>query len=100
MENIFTIPDIGNFDTVEVIEIHVQPGDKIKKDDSLITLESEKASMDIPSSIGGVVGEVLLKIGDQVTQGDKVLSFKSSQNSDSKTNNVKKKKFMVSCLKY
>ena len=40
MENIFTIPDIGNFDTVEVIEIHVQPGDKIKKDDSLITLES------------------------------------------------------------
>lgn len=90
MENIFTIPDIGNFDAVEVIEIHVQPGDKIKKDDSLITLESEKASMDIPSSIDGVVGEVLLKIGDQVTQGDKVLSYKSSQNNDSTPNNVKK----------
>jgi dihydrolipoamide dehydrogenase len=60
-ENFFTIPDIGNFDTVEVIEIHVNPGDTIKKDDSLITLESEKASMDIPSTVEGVVEKILSK---------------------------------------
>ena len=88
-ENFFTIPDIGNFDTVEVIEIHVNPGDSIKKDDSLITLESEKASMDIPSTVDGVVEKILLKVGDKVSKGDNVLSFKSatsSQDESKKTN--------------
>ena len=88
-ENFFTIPDIGNFDTVEVIEIHVNPGDTIKKDDSLITLESEKASMDIPSTVEGVVEKILLKVGDKVSKGDNILSFKSdtsSQDESKKTN--------------
>jgi dihydrolipoamide dehydrogenase len=80
-ENFFTIPDIGNFDTVEVIEIHVNPGDTIKKDDSLITLESEKASMDIPSTVEGVVEKILLKVGDKVSKGDHILSFKSNASS-------------------
>jgi len=80
-ENFFTIPDIGNFDTVEVIEIHVNPGDTIKKDDSLITLESEKASMDIPSTVEGVVEKILLKVGDKVSKGDQILSFKSDASS-------------------
>lgn len=80
-ENFFTIPDIGNFDTVEVIEIHVNPGDTIKKDDSLITLESEKASMDIPSTVEGVVEKILLKVGDKVSKGDHILSFKSDASS-------------------
>ena len=88
-ENFFTIPDIGNFDTVEVIEIHVNPGDTIKKDDSLITLESEKASMDIPSTVEGVVEKILLKVGDKVSKGANILSFKSdtsSQDESKKTN--------------
>jgi len=91
-ENFFTIPDIGNFDTVEVIEIHVNPGDSIKKDDSLITLESEKASMDIPSTVEGVVEKILLKVGDKVSKGDHILSFKSAPSSqgDSKKINTNK----------
>ena len=87
-ENFFTIPDIGNFDTVEVIEIHVNPGDSIKKDDSLITLESEKASMDIPSTVEGVVEKILLKVGDKVTKGDNILSFKSASSSQGESKKI------------
>jgi len=87
-ENFFTIPDIGNFDTVEVIEIHVNPGDSIKKDDSLITLESEKASMDIPSTVEGVVEKILLKVGDKVSKGDHILSFKSARSSQGESKKI------------
>jgi dihydrolipoamide dehydrogenase len=87
-ENFFTIPDIGNFDTVEVIEIHVNPGDSIKKDDSLITLESEKASMDIPSTVEGVVEKILLKVGDKVCKGDNILSFKSASSSQGESKKI------------
>ena len=87
-ENFFTIPDIGNFDTVEVIEIHVNPGDTIKKDDSLITLESEKASMDIPSTVEGVVEKILLKVGDKVSKGDNILSFKSASSSQGESKKI------------
>ncbi len=87
-ENFFTIPDIGNFDTVEVIEIHVNPGDSIKKDDSLITLESEKASMDIPSTVEGVVEKILLKVGDKVSKGDNILSFKSATSSQGESKKI------------
>jgi dihydrolipoamide dehydrogenase len=87
-ENFFTIPDIGNFDTVEVIEIHVNPGDSIKKDDSLITLESEKASMDIPSTVEGVVEKILLKVGDKVSKGDNILSFKSTTSSQGESKKI------------
>ena len=87
-ENFFTIPDIGNFDTVEVIEIHVNPGDSIKKDDSLITLESEKASMDIPSTVEGVVEKILLKVGDKVSKGDNILSFKSATPSQGESKKI------------
>ena len=71
----FTIPDIGNFDSVEVIEIHVKAGDSVNTDDALITLESEKASMDIPATFDGTVQELLLKVGDKVKQGDNILSY-------------------------
>jgi pyruvate dehydrogenase E2 component (dihydrolipoamide acetyltransferase) len=63
------VPDIGDFDQVEVIEVLVKPGDQVKKDQSLITLESDKASMEIPSSADGVVSEVLVKVGDKVSRG-------------------------------
>jgi dihydrolipoamide dehydrogenase len=83
----FTIPDIGNFDSVEVIEIHVKPGDSINKDDSVITLESDKASMDIPSSVDATVETILLKVGDKVSQGDQIFSYQESSNpTDPKTN--------------
>ncbi|MCB5189159.1 dihydrolipoyl dehydrogenase [Methylobacillus arboreus] len=67
------VPDIGNFDSVDVIEVLVKAGDTIAKEDSLITLESDKASMDIPSSHAGVVKEVKVKVGDKVAKGALIL---------------------------
>ncbi|MDR2219900.1 MAG: dihydrolipoyl dehydrogenase [Methylobacillus sp.] len=67
------VPDIGNFDAVDVIEVHVKAGDTIALDDSLITLESDKASMDIPSTHAGVVKEVKVKVGDKVSKGSLIL---------------------------
>ena len=68
-----TVPDIGNFDSVEVIDIIVKVGDTIKKEDPLITLESDKASMDIPSTHEGKVTSINLKVGDKVKQGSNIL---------------------------
>jgi len=72
-----TVPDIGDFQNVEVIEILVKPGDKVRKDDSLISLESEKATMEIPSSHAGVVKALKLKVGDKVSQGSLVLTLEA-----------------------
>lgn len=67
------VPDIGNFDSVDVIEVHIKPGDTIAKEDSLITVESDKASMDIPSSHAGTVKEVKISVGDKVAKGTLIL---------------------------
>ena len=67
------VPDIGDFDEVTVIEILVKPGDTVKADQSLLTVESDKASMEIPSSHGGVVKELRVKLDDKVKQGSVVL---------------------------
>jgi dihydrolipoamide dehydrogenase len=67
------VPDIGNFDSVDVIEVLVKPGDIIAKEDSLITVESDKASMDIPSSQAGTVKEVKVKVGDKIAKGSLIL---------------------------
>ncbi len=72
------VPDIGDFDEVTVIELLVKPGDSIKADQSLITVESDKASMEIPSSSAGVVKEIKVKLGDKVKQGSVVLSIEAS----------------------
>ena len=76
-----TVPDIGDFQGVEVIEILVKPGDKIQKDDSLIALESEKSTMEIPSSHAGVVKALKLKVGDKVSQGSLILTLEAEQES-------------------
>ena len=60
------VPDIGNFDSVDVIEVLVKAGDTIAKDDSLVTVESDKASMDIPAPFAGVVKEVKLKVNGPI----------------------------------
>jgi pyruvate dehydrogenase E2 component (dihydrolipoamide acetyltransferase) len=66
------VPDIGDFKEVEVIELLVSPGDTVRPEQSLITVESDKASMEIPSSVGGVVLELRVKIGDRVSMGSPV----------------------------
>ena len=67
------VPDIGDFKDVPVIEILVKPGDAVKKEDSLVTLESDKATMEVPAPAAGVVKEVRLKVGDKVSEGSVVL---------------------------
>lgn len=67
------VPDIGDFKEVEVIELLVKPGDTVKAEQSLITVESDKASMEIPSSHAGVVRELKVKIGDKVAEGSLIL---------------------------
>ncbi len=67
------VPDIGDFKDVPVIEIHVKPGDTVKAEDPLVSLESDKATMDVPAPLAGVVREVLVKIGDKVAEGSLVL---------------------------
>ena len=67
------VPDIGDFKEVEIIELMVKPGDTVKVDQSLITVESDKASMEIPSSHAGIVKELKVKVGDKVAKGSLVL---------------------------
>jgi dihydrolipoamide dehydrogenase len=73
-----SVPDIGDFKDVAVIELLVKPGDAVKAEQSLITVESDKASMEIPSSHAGVVKELKLKVGDKVNQGTVVLTLEVS----------------------
>ncbi len=72
------VPDIGDFKDVAVIEIFVKPGDTVKVEQSLITVESDKASMEIPSSHGGVVKSVLVKVGDKVNMGSPLVVLEGS----------------------
>ncbi|MDQ9169913.1 dihydrolipoyl dehydrogenase [Oxalobacteraceae bacterium R-40] len=72
------VPDIGDFKEVEVIELLVKPGDTIKIDQSLVTVESDKASMEIPSSHAGVIKELKVKLGDKVSEGSLLLMLEQS----------------------
>ena len=73
------VPDIGDFDEVEIIEIHVSIGEKIELDQSLITLESDKAAMEIPSSDAGTIKEINIQIGQNVSQGDLILKIDTEE---------------------
>ncbi|BBI63975.1 hypothetical protein HSBAA_52810 [Vreelandella sulfidaeris] len=74
---IIKVPDIGGDTDVEIIEIAVSEGDVIEAEDTLITLESDKASMDVPAPKGGKVLKVLVKEGDSVSEGDDIVELKS-----------------------
>ena len=72
------VPDIGDFDAVPVIELFVKVGDTIKAEDAIATLESDKATMDVPSSASGVVKEVLVKLGDKVSEGTVLIKLETA----------------------
>ncbi|HUL94384.1 MAG TPA: dihydrolipoyllysine-residue acetyltransferase [Usitatibacter sp.] len=72
------VPDIGDFKDVPVIEVLVKPGDAVKKDDSLITLESDKATMEVPAPSSGTVKEIRVKVGDKVSEGVAILTMEGA----------------------
>ena len=76
------VPDIGDFADVPIIEILVSPGDTVAADDPLLTLESDKATMDVPAPFAGTVGDLLVNIGDRVSQGTKLLTLSPSSDGD------------------
>src|SRR5271165_3646238 len=78
------VPDIGDFKDVPVIEVLVKAGDRVKKNDSLITLESEKASMEVPAESDGVVADVRVKVGDKVSKGATILVLESAASAQPK----------------
>tara|TARA_B100000963_G_scaffold355716_1_gene374478 strand:+ start:8193 stop:9440 length:1248 start_codon:yes stop_codon:yes gene_type:complete len=86
------VPELGDFKDVEIIEVLVKPGQSIKKNDSLITLESDKSSVEVPSTHEGLIKNVNVKIGDKVNKGDLILLLEISKTtSDTKNENVEKK---------
>ena len=72
------VPDIGDFSAIPVIEICVKVGETIKLDDALVTLESDKATMDVPSSVAGIVKEIRVALGDKISAGTVVAVVESS----------------------
>ena len=72
------VPDIGDFKEIPVIEVLVKPGDKVSPEESLITLESDKATMEVPAPFGGIVKKMNVKVGDKISEGAVILSLESS----------------------
>ncbi|MDJ0956159.1 MAG: dihydrolipoyllysine-residue acetyltransferase [Arenicellales bacterium] len=71
-----SVPDIGDFEEVDVIEVHIAEGDQIKMEDPLITLESDKATMDVPSPMTGTIVDVLTRVGDKISEGDAIANLR------------------------
>ena len=86
------VPNIGDFKEVEVIEVLVKEGQEIKKDESVITLESDKSSVEVPSNFNGIIKKINIKVGDKVSEGTTILSLESEKNSEEKTQSVSKDK--------
>ena len=84
------VPDIGDFENVEVIEILVKEGQEIKKNDPLVTIESDKSSVEIPSTIDGIIEKIKVKIGDKVSKGDLLLIVSGAKSSSSASETVPK----------
>jgi len=77
------VPDIGEFEKVEVIELLVKTGDQINLNDPVVTIESDKSSVEIPSTISGKIESVNVKVGDKVSMGDLLLNIESSKQNSS-----------------
>jgi len=78
------VPDIGDFTDVPVIEVLVKPGDTVKAEDSLVTLESDKATMDVPSPAAGVVKDLKVKLGDRLSEGNVILTLEAAGDAEAK----------------
>ena len=84
------VPNIGDFKEVEVIEVLVKEGQEIKKDESVITLESDKSSVEVPSNFNGIIKKINIKVGDKVSEGTTILSLNSEENNKDNTQAILK----------
>ena len=94
MAKSISVPDIGDFKDVEIIEVLVKPGDKIKKNDPIVTLESDKSSVEVPSPFEGKISELKVKIGDKVSEGSVLATLEGGEIKErrkKKKNQLKKK---------
>ena len=80
------VPDIGDFKDIPVIEVLVKPGDKVKAEESLITLESDKATMEVPSPSDGIIKDMRISVGDNVSEGTVILSIETLENEENSQN--------------
>ena len=87
-----TLPNIGDFNNVEIVEIQIKPGDIIKEDDSILTVESNISSMEVPASIAGKISELKVKIGDIVSKGSVLALIESGEKIKEKSTKQKEKK--------
>ena len=83
-----TIPDIGDIQSVDVIEVLVTPGDLIQKETPLVTLESDKATMDVPAPCAGTVIDIHIAVGDQVSEGNLILLLEETNKGDAQSDNT------------
>ena len=77
------VPDIGDFENVEVIELLVKEGQQVEKNDPVVTIESDKSSVEIPSTFSGKIESIKVKVGDKVSKGDLILNISTSNQSSS-----------------
>ena len=86
-----TVPDIGDFESVEIVEVLIKQGDKINKNDSIVTLESDKSSVEVPSTEAGIVEKVNVNVGDKVSKGDLLATLKATEETEEKEEKNQKK---------
>ena len=84
------VPDIGDFENVEVIELLVKEGQEIQKNDPIITIESDKSSVEIPSTFSGKIETIKVKVGDKVSKGDLILDISASNKASIESKDIPK----------
>ena len=84
MSEVITVPDIGDFESVEIIEVLVKEGDAINKDDPIVTLESDKSSVEVPSPYAGIISKLNVKVGDKVSKGSPLASLENGSGNSKK----------------
>jgi len=89
------VPDIGDFEKVEIIEVLVKVGDKIKKNESLVTLESDKSSVEVPSTEDGIIESVNVKVGDKVSKGHLLATLESLRPTEEKPKKILEEKYLL-----
>ena len=92
MSTEISVPDIGDFESVEIKEILVKPGDVIKKNDPIVTLESDKSSVEIPAPLDGKISSLKVKLGDKVSKGSVLAVIEDGKTTTSEKQREQKKK--------